>query len=181
LLDAPASLSAPTLREPRRELTALTALTSLTSVEPTAELSPSPTKTRLPWLETGDGVARRFPAFGVTLHHMAYVYERPRRSARPIGYLRRGARFRASEEVSRQGCCARLVRDRWRRLRVCRRGRQRRQRAPGPCRSAAAAGAVGRPALPLRRRRGRADVPQFLRLPSPEEERAVQSAFHDLG
>ncbi len=63
-------------------------------------------RTRGPWLglSDADDVGRRYPAFGVTLYHMAHVYEAPKRGTRAVGYLRRGARFRASEEVTRRDC-----------------------------------------------------------------------------
>jgi hypothetical protein len=177
LLDAPASLSATTLREQRPELPALTALTALPSMEPAP--APSPSKTRLPWLETGDGIARRFPAFGVTLYHMAYVYEQPKKGARPIGYLRRGARFRASEEVSRQGCARG-----WFAIAgggfVCA-GEGVSVDSEPPAYADPPLLPMLSDALPYRYvKTVGADVPQFLRLPSPEEERAAQSAFHGL-
>jgi hypothetical protein len=64
-------------------------------------------RSRSPWFEEAQDVARRYPAYGVTLHHMTYVYEQPKRKVRPIGYLRRGSRFRASEEISRGKDCER--------------------------------------------------------------------------
>ena len=70
---------------------------------PTPEASAA-RRTRGPWLGDADDVGRRYPAFGVTQYHMAHVYEAPKRGARAVGYLRRGARFRASEEVNRKDC-----------------------------------------------------------------------------
>ncbi|MFT3921711.1 MAG: L,D-transpeptidase [Myxococcales bacterium] len=61
-------------------------------------------RARGPWLGEADDVAKRYPAFGVTTYHMAHVFDAPKRGARAVGYLRRGARFRASEEISRRDC-----------------------------------------------------------------------------
>jgi hypothetical protein len=70
-----------------------------------AEVGGAPAKrARSMWFEEADEVARKYPAFGVALHHMTHLYEQPKKNARAVGYLRRGARFRASEEVSRKDC-----------------------------------------------------------------------------
>lgn len=46
----------------------------------------------------------RFPNHGVTFHFLARVRAEPNQSAPVIGYMRRGARFRASERVPGVGC-----------------------------------------------------------------------------
>lgn len=46
----------------------------------------------------------RYPMHGVTFHFLARVRAEPRTDAVVIGYLRRGARFRASERVPGVGC-----------------------------------------------------------------------------
>jgi L,D-transpeptidase catalytic domain len=179
LLDAPAPPPAPALREEGVEARGSAREPSgATSAEPTA--STRVAKSRLPWLEGGEGIARRFPTFGVTLHHMAYVYEQPKKSARPIGYLRRGARFRASEEVSRQGCARG-----WFAIAgggfVCSGDGVSVDSEP-PAYTDPPSLPVLSDALPYRYvKTVAADVPQYLRLPSPEEERGVQVAFQSLG
>jgi hypothetical protein len=58
-----------------------------------------------PETSTGaDEIAKRFPAYGIATHYMANIYGEPKTSARVIGYMRRGALFRAGEEVTRKGC-----------------------------------------------------------------------------
>jgi hypothetical protein len=135
-------------------------------------------KQRLPWLEGAD-VARRFPTFGVTLYHMAYVYEAPKKESRPLGYLRRGARFRASEEVGRKGCSRG-----WFAIAgggfVCS-GDGVQVDADPPAYADPPALPALSDALPYRYVKTiAADVPQFLRLPTAEEERSVHSAFQSL-
>ena len=46
----------------------------------------------------------RFPHHGITFHFLARVRARPHNDAPVIGYMRRGARFRASERVPGVGC-----------------------------------------------------------------------------
>lgn len=74
----------------------------LDPVPPTGEGSPR--KARGPWLAEGDDASRRYPAYGLVQYYMAHVYDQPKRGARAVGYLRRGSRFRASEEVNRKDC-----------------------------------------------------------------------------
>ncbi len=47
---------------------------------------------------------RAYPLHGVSFHFLARVYERPTYDSRPIGYMRRGSRFRAGERVPGRGC-----------------------------------------------------------------------------
>lgn len=154
---------------------------ALSATRPADPIEPAlrPAKQRLPWLEGNDGIARRFPTFGVTLHHMAYVYEQPKKGARPIGYLRRGARFRASEEVARQGCARG-----WFAIAgggfVCS-GDGVSVDAEPPAYADPPLLPVLSDALPYRYMKTVAsDVPQYLRLPTPDEERGVQSALQTL-
>jgi len=133
-------------------------------------------RSRGPWLDGVDTIARRYPAFGVTLYHMAYVYEAPRKDARPVGYLRRGARFRASEEVSRAGCARG-----WFEIAgggyVCSGDGVTVDSEPPAYRDPPTLPALS-DALPYRYTKViAADVPQYLRMPTPEEERTVASAF----
>lgn len=142
-------------------------------------VSPSPRRQRLPWLEGADGIARRFPTFGVTLYHMTYVYAAPKKDARPVGYLRRGARFRASEEVSRKGCARG-----WFEIAgggfVCSGDGVLVDGEPPAYNDPPLLPALS-DALPYRYVKTiAADVPQFLRLPSLDEERSVQGAFQNL-
>lgn len=51
-----------------------------------------------------DAIAKRFPAYGIATHYMANVYGEPKTDGRIVGYMRRGALFRAGEEVTRKGC-----------------------------------------------------------------------------
>lgn len=46
----------------------------------------------------------RFPNHGITFHFLARVRAEPNQSAPVVGYMRRGARFRASERVPGVGC-----------------------------------------------------------------------------
>ena len=134
------------------------------------------THARPPWLIAPDPLEQSYPAYGLTLYHMANLFEAPRRDARVLGYLRRGARFRASEEVTREGC-------------------------PGGWFEALGGGYVchgegaqieGQPpaypdapvlpalsdALPYRYMKVVSkDLPQFLKLPTLEEEEAIKAAF----
>jgi hypothetical protein len=133
-------------------------------------------KSRVPWLDSVDEIARRYPLYGVTLYHMAYVYGAAKKDVRPVGYLRRGARFRASEEVSRAGCARG-----WFAVAgggfVC--------AGDGVSVDSEPPAYVDPPQLPSLSdalpyayvKVVSADVPQFLRLPSAEEERNVQAAF----
>jgi hypothetical protein len=129
-------------------------------------------RSRGPWFDHVDTLARRYPAFGVTLHHMAYIYEAPKKDARPIGYLRRGARFRAGEEVARTGCTRG-----WFEIAgggyVCA-GEAVSVDSEPPAYAEPPVLPVLSDPLPYRYVKNvNADLPQFVRLPSPEEERAA--------
>ena len=136
-------------------------------------------RSRGPWLDSIDTIARRYPTFGVTLYHMAYVYEAPRKDARPVGYLRRGARFRASEEVSQAGCPRG-----WFEIAgggyVCSGDGVSVDAEPPSYNDPPILPALS-DALPYRYTKVVAqDVPQYLRLPTSEEERAVASSLSTL-
>lgn len=144
--------------------------------EPEPPMQPESRKARGPWLDSVDTIARRFPVFGVTLYHMAYVYEAPKKGARPVGYLRRGARFRASEEVGRAGCPRG-----WFEIAgggfVCAGDGVIVDSEPPPYVDPPSLPALS-DALPYRYAKVVApDVAQYLRLPTADEERAVASAF----
>ncbi|MCG8553950.1 MAG: L,D-transpeptidase [Proteobacteria bacterium] len=47
---------------------------------------------------------QRYPLFGVAFHVVAQVFSRPVLDGVPIGYLRRGARFRAARGIQGSGC-----------------------------------------------------------------------------
>lgn len=129
-----------------------------------------------PWWIPLDPVAHTHPAFGVALHHMANVYEAPRKDARVLGYLRRGARFRASEEMGREGC----ARGWYEALGggfVCHGEGVLVDSKPPNYTDPPGLPALAE-ALPYRymKTTGK-DVAQFLRLPTVEEEQAVKAAF----
>jgi L,D-transpeptidase catalytic domain len=129
-------------------------------------------RSRGPWFDHVDNLARRYPVFGVTLHHMAYIYEAPKKDSRPIGYLRRGARFRAGEEVTGSGCSRG-----WFEIAgggyVCA-GEQVSVDSQPPAYAEPPVLPVLSDALPYRYlKNATAELPQFVRLPSPEEERAA--------
>jgi hypothetical protein len=144
-----------------------------------AEAPASEKPARVPWIDSVDEIARRYPLYGVALHHMAYVYGAAKKDARPVGYLRRGARFRASEEVSRAGCARG-----WFAIAgggfVC--------AGDGVSVDAEPPAYADPPALPALAdalpypyvKVIGADVPQFARVPTQEEERSVAAAFQSL-
>ena len=142
------------------------------------ETAPAQARQRTPWIDA-DSVDPRFPAFGVTLYHMTHVYEAPNKDARPIGYLRRGARFRASEEVSRRGCARG-----WFAIAgggfVCASEGVSVGAGPPPYADSPALPRLS-DALPYRYAKViAADVPQYVRLPSAEEERAIKDAYQHV-
>ena len=47
---------------------------------------------------------RTWPLSGVCYHHLAHVYARPDRNSTIVGYMRRGAQFRAKESLRGAGC-----------------------------------------------------------------------------
>ncbi|MFM2416028.1 MAG: hypothetical protein RL385_751 [Pseudomonadota bacterium] len=141
--------------------------------EPAAKESPD-TPSRAAWLPDVDEVARVYPAHGVAQYHMAHVFEAPRRDARAVGYLRRGARFRASEEVSREGCPRG-----WFEIYgggyVCSGDGVTVDSRQPPYEDAPRAPSLSEP-LPYRYSKVMtADVPQFLRVPTAAEEQAVRT------
>lgn len=115
---------------------------------------------------------RDYPLHGVAYHFLAQVHERPDNKSRVIGYMRRGAQFRAKEAVRGPGC------ERgWYELAgggfACRGkgyvlGREPQTFEPSPTPAA-----IG-DALPyVYARVARHDVPQYWRIPSREEERVA--------
>jgi lipoprotein-anchoring transpeptidase ErfK/SrfK len=138
---------------------------------------PRPRAERTPWIEAGDPVGQRYPAYGVALYHMSYIYETPSKSARVVGYMRRGARFRASEEVSRKECSRG-----WFEVPgggfVCHGDGFLVDSTPPASDDAAPTPAALSDALPYPYSKVlAADVPQYMRIPTPAEEQAVLAAF----
>jgi hypothetical protein len=132
---------------------------------------------RSPWIEAGDPVGQRYPAYGVALYYMSYVYEAPSKNARVIGYMRRGARFRASEEVSRKECARG-----WFEVPgggfVCHGDGFFVDSKPPASEDAAPTPAALTDALPYPYAKVlAADVPQFMRIPTRAEEQTVLAAF----
>ncbi len=131
---------------------------------------------RAPWLIPPDPVNRTHPAYGLTLYHMTNLYEAPRKDARVLGYLRRGARFRASEEVGSEGC----ARGWFEALGggfVCHGEGALVDSNPPRAQDPPVLPALSDP-LPYRYVKVIAkDVPQYLRLPTLEEEAVTKAAF----
>ena len=129
-----------------------------------------------PWLIGQNSFDRTHPAFGVAQHHMANIFEAPRKDARVLGYLRRGARFRASEEVSREGC----VKGWFEVLGggfVCHGEGVSVDSKPPNYTDPPVLPALS-DALPYRYMKTiNKEVPQYMRLPTPDEELAVNAAF----
>ncbi len=121
----------------------------------------------------------RFPLHGVTFHFLARARAEPRSDAAVVGYLRRGARFRASERVPGVGCARG-----WHEVPgegfVCRGegflvGRDPQSFEPSP------APPVLEDPLPYAYAyAAREDVPQYWRIPTAEEERLARTAFESL-
>jgi lipoprotein-anchoring transpeptidase ErfK/SrfK len=130
-------------------------------------------KQRAAWLPDIDEVARVYPAHGVAQYHMAHVYEAPRKDSRPVGYLRRGARFRASEEVTRAGCTRG-----WFEVYgggyVCNGEGVTVDSQPPLYDDAPRAPLLAEPLPYGYAKVTAADVPQFSRIPTPEEEQAAR-------
>lgn len=112
---------------------------------------------------------REHPLHGVSYHFLAQVHERPDRTSRVVGYMRRGAQFRAREGVRGPGCSRT-----WHEVPgggfVCRGqgfalGDTPQTFEPSPV------GPALDDALPyVYAWVSRNDVPQYWRLPTPEEE-----------
>lgn len=133
-------------------------------------------KSAAPWWVAPDPVGQQYPAYGLALHHMANVYEEPRKESRVLGYLRRGARFRGSEEVTREGCPKG-----WFEVLgggfVCHGEGVLVDSKPPSYGDPPGLPAIS-DALPYRYMKTTTkDVPQYMRLPTPEEEQAVKVAF----
>jgi hypothetical protein len=163
-----------------RELTSQFARdTSASPSTPSNAPSAPERRQRIPWLDSVDEIARRYPLYGVTLYHMAYVYGATKKDARPVGYLRRGARFRASEEVSRAGCARG-----WFAVAgggyVCAGDGVTVDAEPPPYLDSPQLPSLSEPLPYPYAKVVSADVPQFARLPTSDEERSVQLAFQTI-
>jgi len=121
----------------------------------------------------------RFPQHGITFHFLARVRARPHHEAEVAGYMRRGARFRASERVPGVGC-----RRGWHEVPgggfVCRGegflvGDEPPEFEPVPT-----APALEDPMPYSYAHAPRDDVAQYWRLPSTEEERRARDAIDAL-
>jgi hypothetical protein len=134
-------------------------------------------RARGPWFEDADEVARRYPAYGITQYHMAHVFEAPKRGARAVGYLRRGARFRASEEITRNKDCPRG----WFEVTgggfACNGEGLSIDSAPPAFEDAPVLPALAEPLPYVYRKVVNAEIPQYLKLPTPAEEQAVNMAI----
>ena len=113
-------------------------------------------------------VGRRYPAFGVTQHHMAHVYEAPKREARVPSATCAAARAFAPAKRSR----ARTAHAAGSRCSgggfVCNGEGVTSTACRRPTKTAPMLPALSdAAALPLSQGRGRTDVPQYLRLPTP--------------
>ncbi len=146
---------------------------------PPLEQPAPPRKARGPWIMDADEVNRRYPAYGITQYHMAHVYDQPKRGARAIGYLRRGSRFRASEEVSRKDCPRG-----WYEIAgggyACSGEGVTVDSKPPVVEDAFILPALSEPLPYLYRKLVGSSQPQFLRLPTPAEEQAGQLAIANL-
>ncbi len=131
---------------------------------------------RAPWLIAPDPIERSYPAYGLTLYHMTNLYEAPRKDARVLGYLRRGARFRTSEEGGRDGCAKGWFEALGGGY-VCHGEGALVDSTPPKAQDPPGLPALSDP-LPYRyvKVTGK-DVPQYLRMPTPDEEAAVQAAL----
>jgi hypothetical protein len=129
-----------------------------------------------PWLVENDPADRTHPAYGIAQHHMANVFEQPSKSSRVLGYLRRGARFRASEQVSLEGCAKGWFEALGGGF-VCNGEGVTVAANPPKYNDPPILPALSDP-LPYRfMKTTKVDVPQYLRMPTPEEELAIQAAF----
>jgi hypothetical protein len=141
---------------------------------------PKPRRSHAPWLESSDSIAQRYPAYGVALYHQSFIYEAPSRSARVVGYMRRGARFRASEEVTRKECSRG-----WFEVPgggfVCHGDGYLVDSRPPATSDDAPMHAALSDALPYPYAKVvAANVPQFMRLPTPAEEQRMAGALSVL-
>ena len=134
------------------------------------------TSARSPYRIEADPIDRTHPAYGLTLYHMTNVVDAPRKDGRVLGYLRRGARFRASEEVGRDGC----TRGWFEALGggyVCHGEGVLVDSTPPPAQDPPVLPTLSDP-LPYRYMKTvNKDVPQYVRLPTVEEEQAALQAI----
>jgi hypothetical protein len=160
------------------------AIGTATLIEPTEALGDGPSSApRAPVerrpvreLREEDLVAKRYPAYGLTLYHMSNVRAAPDPASRIVGYMRRGSRFRASEEISRKGCAKGWFEVPGQGF-VCNGDGFVVDSVPRDT-STAPTGVSLMDPLPYRYAKvlGR-NVPQFYRLPSVDEERGVMQAL----
>ena len=149
------------------------------AAEPRVE-PPKPRRQHAPWLESSDAIGQRFPAYGVALYHQSFIYEAPSKSSRAVGYMRRGARFRASEEVTRKECARG-----WFQVPgggyVCHGDGYLIDSRPPATSDDAPTNAALSDALPYPYAKVvAANVPQFMRLPTPQEEQHMISSLAAL-
>lgn len=123
--------------------------------------------------------ARLHPMYGVAFHFLARIHDTPSPTATVVGYMRRGATFRASERLAGMGC------DRgWHRLMegafVCRGAgfsigsvEQTFSPAPSPARRDSAMPYAFAFAT-------RKSTPQYFRIPTVDEENAIATLFTRL-
>ncbi len=122
---------------------------------------------------------RAHPMHGIAFHFLARIYAEPSERGRVIGYMRRGATFRATDRMAGRGC------ERgWHRLTtggfVCRGdgfllGTSPQTFSPTP-QPARLADALPYPYAYTTRK----SLPQFFRLPTPEEESTVLELFERM-
>ncbi len=121
----------------------------------------------------------RYPLHGLTFHFLARVRARPHHESPVVGYMRRGARFRASERVPGVGCARGWFEVPGQGY-VCR-GQGYLIGAEPPSFEPTPVPAALEDALPYAYAyTTRGDVPQYWRIPTPAEEAAVEEAFAAL-
>ncbi len=121
----------------------------------------------------------RYPLHGLAFHFLARVRARPHHEARVVGYMRRGARFRASERVPGVGCARGWFEVPGEGF-VCR-GQGYLVAAEPPTFEPTPVPAALEDALPYAYAyTTRRDVPQYWRVPTVAEEAAVEEALAAL-
>ena len=127
-------------------------------------------------VQTRAAFDKRYPVHGVAFHVLSQVFERPTAAAPVIGYMRRGARFRATQSIRGKGCVGR-----WHGLPaggfVCgSRGFLLARHPPDFAHAPAFPRLSDRLPYPYLKTVAR-DVPQYWRIPTVDEERAAQAAL----
>ncbi len=120
-----------------------------------------------------------YPLQGVTVHYLAQVFAQPSNRSRVIGYMRRGAQFRAQAGVDGPGCPGgwhKAPGDGW----VCHGRGFLVGDGPQTWEDSPVAASLG-DALPYAyARTARDDVPQFWRLPTPDDERGAEEIMRRM-